>query len=62
MVYEFRCARCASEYVGSSIRTLHARVAEHAGRSARTGSISTVPAQSMIRNHVKKNQLFHSFR
>ena len=41
MVFKFRCARCASEYVGSSIRVLNARVAEHAGRSARTESTLT---------------------
>ena len=33
LVYKFSCACCASEYVGSTIRTLHTRVAEHAGRS-----------------------------
>ena len=32
----------------------HTRVAEHAGRSARTGSLLTVAAQSMIRNHAMK--------
>ena len=37
LVCKFSCARCASEYVGSTIRTLHTRVAEHAGRSFRTG-------------------------
>ena len=39
LAYKFSCARCASEYVGSSIRTLHTRVAEHAGNSFSTGSL-----------------------
>ena len=47
LVYKFSCARCASEYVGSTTRTLHTRVAEHAGRSLRTGSILSVPPHSM---------------
>ena len=35
LVYKFSCARCASEYVGSTTRTLHTRVAELlAGASA----------------------------
>ena len=52
LVYKFSCACCASEYVGSTIRTLHTRVAEHAGRSFRTGSLLTVPPHSNIRQHV----------
>ena len=51
LVYKFSCARCAVEYVGSTIRTLHTRVAEHAGRSFRTGSLLTVPPHSNIRQH-----------
>ena len=51
LVYKFCCARCASEYVESTTRTLHTTVAEHAGRSFRTGSILSVPPQSMIRTH-----------
>ena len=51
LVYKFNCARCASEYVGSTIRTLHTRVAEHTGRSFRTGSLLTVPPHSNIRQH-----------
>ena len=38
LVYEFSCAHCASKYVGSTIRALCFRVAEHAGRSSRTGT------------------------
>ena len=51
LVYKISCARCASEYVGSTTRTLHTRVAEHAGRSFKTGSISSVPSHSMVRTH-----------
>ena len=41
----------AYEYVGSTTSTLHTRVAEHAGRSFRTGSILSVPPHSMVRTH-----------
>ena len=51
LVYEFSCAQCASEYVGSTTRTLHTKVTEHAGRSFRTGSILSVPPHSMVRTH-----------
>ena len=51
LVYKFSCAGCLSEYVGSTIRTLHTRVAEHAGRSFRTGSLLTVLPHSNIRQH-----------
>ena len=50
LVYQFSCARCASEYVGSTIRTLHTRVVEDAVRSFRTESLLTVPPHS-IRQH-----------
>ena len=51
LIYKFSCARCASEYVGSTTRTLHTRVAEHALISFRTGSILSVPPHSMVRTH-----------
>ena len=51
LVHKFNCARCASEYVGSTIRTLHTRVAEHAGRSFHTGSLLLVPPHANIRQH-----------
>ena len=51
LVYEFSCARCASTYVGSTIRTLRTRVAEHAGRSHRTGSLLSAPSHSSVRSH-----------
>jgi len=51
LVYKYRCAHCASEYIGSTTRTLHTRVAEHAGKSFRTGALLTSPPQSSIREH-----------
>ena len=51
LLHKFSCARCASEYVGSTIRPLHTRVAEHAGRSFRTGSHLTVPPHPNVRQH-----------
>ena len=36
LVYKFSCARCASEYVGMTARTLGSRVDEHVGVSYRT--------------------------
>ena len=38
LVYKFRCAQFASEYVGMTARTLGTRVDEHVGVSYRTGA------------------------
>ena len=51
VVNNFRCARCASEYVGSNIRPLYVRVAEHSGRSQRTNTLVSQPKISTIRDH-----------
>ena len=51
LVYNFRCSRCESQYVGSTTRTLGARVAEHLGRSYRTNRFITTPSHSSIREH-----------
>ena len=51
LVYKYCCARCASEYVGSTSRALATRVAEHAGRSYRTNRILTNPPNSNIYEH-----------
>ena len=53
LVYEFSCAHCTSKYVGSTIRALCSRVAEHAGRSSRTGNILVHPSHSSIRLRVE---------
>ena len=54
LIYEFCCARCASRYVGSTCRNLYMRVAEHCGRSFRTGAILTSPPQSAVRSHAEQ--------
>ena len=51
LVYNFCCSRCESQYVGSTTRTLGARVAEHLGRSYRTNRFITTPSHSSIRDH-----------
>ena len=51
VVYKFSCPKCGSEYVGSTIRNLATRAAEHAGVSVRTGVPLSVPPFSYIREH-----------
>ena len=52
-IYEFRCAQCASgTYIGSTIRSLHMRIAEHRGRSFRTGK-EVQSSKSSIRDHAQ---------
>ena len=51
--YELSCAHCASKYDGSTISALCSRVAEHAGRSSRTGNILLHPSHSKIRLYVE---------
>jgi len=51
IVYKYCCAKCASVYYGSSIRTLHTRAAEHKGISPRTGRPLVRPQLSSIRDH-----------
>ena len=53
VVYNFRCAHsgCASAYVGSTVRSLIARVAEHRGISVRTGVPFLSPPHSSVRSH-----------
>ena len=45
------CAKCASEYYGSTVRSLHTRICEHKGLSPRTGRPLLRPPQSSIRDH-----------
>ena len=54
LVYKFSCARCASEYVILTSRTLGARVAEHRGRSYRTYNVLANPPYSAVREHADK--------
>ena len=51
LVYKFSRSQCESSYVGSTCRTLGARVAEHMGKSHSTNSILTNPSHSSIRDH-----------
>ena len=53
VVYRYRCPQdtCRSEYYGSTIRTLNARIAEHRGVSNRTGHTLISPPHSAIRIH-----------
>ena len=52
IVYLYSCAHCASgTYVGSTIRATHMRIAEHRGRSYRTGKLVANPQKSAIRDH-----------
>ena len=51
LVYSYSCARCASQYVGMTTRTLGARVSEHRGRSFRTGALLAHPSHSSVRLH-----------
>ena len=52
VVYKFSCAKCASVYYGSTIRTLYTRVSEHKGLSDRTGKPVAKPKHSSIRDHI----------
>ena len=55
VVYKFSCAQCASgTYVGSTTRATHMRIAEHRGRSFRTGKLLANPGHSAIREHALK--------
>ena len=53
VVYLFQCAQGGTPvaYVGSTARHLYQRVAEHAGRSFRTGKPLSKPAYSSIKAH-----------
>ena len=51
LVYEYSCAQCGASYVGSTLRSLKARVCQHKGVSCRTGYILNRPDHSLIREH-----------
>ena len=51
IVYQFKCPRCDSRYVGQTQRNLLLRFAEHSGISARTNRPLTNPSASAVRNH-----------
>lgn len=55
IVYLFTCSSCNARYVGSSHRWLSHRIAEHEGRSIRTGYPLKSPSFSAIREHSLAN-------
>ena len=54
IVYQYNCSRCNSRYIGKTTRNLTLRFAEHAGISARSGSLLSSPPNSAIRDHTQK--------
>ena len=54
VIYKYSCALCASEYIGSTSRTLKTRIAEHEGVSFRTGVPLSKPPHSSIRDHAEQ--------
>ena len=54
IIYKYCCAHCASGYIGLTIRPLHMRIAEHQGRSFRSGNVPQNPVPSSIRDHSLK--------
>jgi hypothetical protein len=51
LVYQFRCAQCASDHVGMTSRNLYSRVAEHKGRSCKSGQLLSRLPYSSVRTH-----------
>ena len=51
VIYNFCCAQCGASYVGSTKLTLNSRIAQHAGKSCRTGNCILHPSFSHIREH-----------
>ena len=47
VAYIYQCPKCGAQYVGSTIRNLSARAAEHAGVSVRTGLPLSQPCQKI---------------
>ena len=51
VVYQYTCSLCKQRYVGETKRNLTLRIAEHKGKSARTGALLSNPSFSPIRSH-----------
>ena len=51
IVYQYTCLSCKRRYIGETKRNLTLRIAEHFGRSARTGVRLSNPSFSPIRSH-----------
>ena len=58
LVYQFSCTlgSVPVSYIGSTKRHLYKRIAEHAGRSARTNKYTSNPTHSSIRQHASNCQ------
>jgi hypothetical protein len=54
LVYRYSCAQCASAYVGMTSRNFYTRLAEHKGRSFRTGTLLAHPPHSAVRVHAEQ--------
>ena len=50
VVYKYNCSRCSATYIGQTKRQLRVRIAEHQGKSFRTGHPISKPPFSAIRN------------
>ena len=59
VVYQYKCTKCDSTYVGESIRHFPTRIAEHKEVSVRTGLRLSNPCHSTIREHCSNSQ--HAF-
>ena len=51
VVYKYCCASCQASYVGSTYQRLCTRVAQHQGKSHRTGQMLSCPTSSSVREH-----------
>src|SRR5215469_17992741 len=51
IIYKFNCNSCNAVYIGSTVRQLNVRIAEHLGISPRTQTFITKPSSSSIRDH-----------
>ena len=52
VAYIYQCSKCGAQYIGSTIRNLSTRAAEHTGVSVRTGLPLSQPSHSHIHDHV----------
>ena len=56
IVYLYKCDSCNASYVGKSERHFRTRIANHEGRSERTGCYLVKPQHSAIREHCETQQ------
>ena len=53
VVYQFKCSRCNSAYIGETIRHTKRRFCEHMGRSPLSGKVMSRQVPSAVNNHSK---------